>query len=98
MTPATATSELQAKRARRALPEEGPGEQAAGNEQQRENRGDDARGDVLLGEIDRVEVDAELREAEEDRGEHSLAAEAQVLAFPGGERGHGDCRDRRSGT
>ena len=50
---------------RRPLAEHRPAEQADGDEQQREHRRHHARGDVAFGEIDGVEVDAELGEAEE---------------------------------
>ena len=72
----------------RPLPEERPAEQAAGNDQQREHRRDDARGDVALGEIDDVEVDAELGEAEERRRDGQVPAQFQALAPPGGEGRH----------
>ena len=62
-----------------------PTQEARGNEQQRKDRGDDARRDVPLGEIDRVEVDAELREPEERRSEKPASAEPQTIAFPPGD-------------
>src|SRR6185437_2840874 len=48
---------------------------------------------VLLGEIDGVEVDAELGEPEEGCGEQALAAKTQALAFPQREHRHPRCRD-----
>ena len=63
----------------RPMAEKRPAEQAAGNEQQREHRRDHARRDVPLGEIDGVEVDAELGEAEERGGEQALRSEPQIF-------------------
>jgi hypothetical protein len=69
-----------------------PTEQARRNQKEREDRGDHARGDVPLREIDGVEVHAELREAEEDGGEQALSANVEAIAFPAGQ-----CRHRQSG-
>ena len=92
--PATATSELHAKRAARPMAEQGPAEQARRDQQQREHGRDDARGDVPFGEIDGVEVDAELREAEERSGEQALPADAQASRPSSAANArHRDCRN-----
>ena len=62
----------------RPLAEQRPAEQDRRDQQQREHGRDDARGDVPLGEIDGVEVHAELGEAEEQRGEQAVAAERRL--------------------
>src|ERR1051326_285762 len=70
------------------LPEECPGEQTARNQQERKDGRDDSGRDMALGHVDRVEVDAELREPEHDNGEHSTPVQPEVLAFGDGDDEH----------
>ena len=55
--------------------------------------GDDPGRDVPLGKIDGIEVDAELREAEEGGTSNSLAPDPQALALQRRDQSHGHRRD-----
>ena len=79
--PATATIEPHSEAEVGTLAEHCPAEQAAGDQQQSEHGRDDARGDALLGQVNGVEVDAELRESEE-RGAGQWRRFSRVQAFP----------------
>ena len=91
--PMTATSEPHAKRLARPMVEQRPAHQAAGDQQQREYRRDHPRCDVSFGEVDGVEVQAELGEAEERRRQASPCGQARGCR-PSTRRGcHGDGGD-----
>ena len=59
-----------------------PTHQGGWDQQQREDGCDDAGRDVLLGEVDGVEVDAELREAEKAGREQAPLPRRRLSPFP----------------
>ncbi len=64
------------------LAEECPAEQAVGNEQERENGRDQARGDVLFGHVNGVEVDDELEETECSGDQDAARRKSKLLTLP----------------